>query len=135
MINNMLLLSLKTSGFIKTTSIKNKNKQNLRTHEITHLLNEAIVFSRGELSVHDYDAIPVGSRGLWLTIGPFILLLGTVGNTMTIIVMSEKNLRKTAFGMYLIAISITDLIFIWIGLSRYFIKNYFNVSRFRIVYK
>ncbi|XP_067948132.1 type-1 angiotensin II receptor-like isoform X2 [Watersipora subatra] len=66
------------------------------------------------------------SRDLWIYTSPFVLLLGTIGNILIIILMSAKKLRKTSFGLYLIAIACMDLIFIWVGLTRHFIKNAFN---------
>ena len=43
-------------------------------------------------------------------------------------------MRKTAFGLYLIAMAIVDFITIWAGLTRHFIKNYYNVSEYTHIY-
>lgn len=57
-----------------------------------------------------------------------LLIFGTVGNSLIILVMSQRQLRKTAFGCYLIAIAVNDTVCVWVGLSRHLLKNLILVS-------
>lgn len=59
---------------------------------------------------------------------PLVLLFGTIGNASIILVMCQKSSRRTAFGHYLMAIAVCDLIAIWVALVRHFVKSAFHVS-------
>ena len=48
-----------------------------------------------------------------------ILLIGTVGNIMSLIVLSRKKLRQKNIGVYLIALCVSDLLVLYIALFAY----------------
>ncbi|XP_005093128.1 probable G-protein coupled receptor 139 [Aplysia californica] len=63
------------------------------------------------------------SKYLWMTVSPVLLVVGTVGNVLSIIVMSRRNLRGSQASVYLIALSLTDIVVLYTGLLRHFLRS------------
>ena len=59
---------------------------------------------------------------------PLILILGTVGNILSILVMLRKSLRMSTTSLYLTVLAITDLILLYVGLLREWIHHYFLIE-------
>ena len=57
---------------------------------------------------------------------PVLLVAGTIGNLLSVIVFSRKNMRKSTTNIYLLALSIADLIFLYASLTREWIVYAFN---------
>ncbi|GFS16703.1 growth hormone secretagogue receptor type 1-like [Elysia marginata] len=68
------------------------------------------------------------NRYLWLIVSPILLVIGSVGNVMSIAVMSRSNMRTSQASVYLIALSLADLVVLYTGLIRYFIKEVSGVD-------
>ena len=48
------------------------------------------------------------SRKLWMFVGPAIILVGTVGNVLTLFTITNRRIRKNSFDVYLGALAIAD---------------------------
>ncbi|XP_013391167.1 FMRFamide receptor [Lingula anatina] len=59
---------------------------------------------------------------------PTLLILGTIGNICSLLVMTRPAMRSTAMGIYLSALALSDLLVIWVGLIRHILKAYNNVD-------
>ncbi|KAI8777687.1 growth hormone secretagogue receptor type 1, partial [Biomphalaria glabrata] len=56
-------------------------------------------------------------------LSPILLTLGTVGNIMTIVVWSRRDMRSSQATVYLIALSVADILVLNAGLLRHFIRE------------
>ncbi|CAC5426386.1 unnamed protein product [Mytilus coruscus] len=65
---------------------------------------------------------------LWKIFPPILLLLGTVGNVLSILVLRRPTIRKSVCSIYLVVLAITDLLVLYTGLLRQWILNTFNVD-------
>ena len=62
-------------------------------------------------------------RKIWTISSPILLVFGTVGNTLSIITFSRKELRKNTSALYFIVLAIADLLSLYLGLLRYYIRE------------
>lgn len=65
---------------------------------------------------------------IWKTVPPILLVLGTLGNVLTIIVLMRGRSRSSSTGMYLIALALSDLLVLWAGLLRQWIIHMFDMD-------
>ena len=68
------------------------------------------------------------ARLLWIIGSPVIFLMGTIGNSLSIIILSRKTMRKMTSSFYLVLLAISDLLMINVGLVRYFIMACFKLD-------
>jgi hypothetical protein len=61
----------------------------------------------------DYESV---EYHIWTIFPPILLVLGTVGNSLTIIIYLRTPLRKTALSVYAITLAVSDTIALYIGL-------------------
>ncbi|XP_076465414.1 cysteinyl leukotriene receptor 1-like [Babylonia areolata] len=62
---------------------------------------------------------------LW-RITPLFLVVGTLGNVMSVVVMSRKNMRRSNAAIYLIVMAVVDLVVLYTGLLRHWIFHEFG---------
>jgi hypothetical protein len=55
---------------------------------------------------------------LWIAVSPILLLLGIVGNAMSVVVLSRKEMMKATTTVYLITLSCVDTLVLYTGLLR-----------------
>lgn len=58
------------------------------------------------------------SDGVWTYGSPFILVVGTVGNILSFLVMNRPRLRPTTFSIYLRTTAVCDTTYLWLGLAQ-----------------
>jgi len=63
---------------------------------------------------------------IWQIMCPVLLILGTFGNVLSIIVLARPRFRRWASTVYLIGLSIADLCVLYIGLLRQWFRYTFN---------
>ncbi|RUS78443.1 hypothetical protein EGW08_013789, partial [Elysia chlorotica] len=63
------------------------------------------------------------NRYLGLIVAPILLVVGSLGNLLSIAVMSRSSMRASQASVYLIALSLADLMVLYTGLLRLFIKE------------
>ncbi|XP_067681352.1 galanin receptor 2a-like [Haliotis asinina] len=65
---------------------------------------------------------------LWQIISPILILVGTVGNLLSIVVLTRKGMRKSNVSKYLTCLAVADLAVIYTGLLSAWIKHMFDVT-------
>ncbi|XP_013405524.1 uncharacterized protein LOC106170276 [Lingula anatina] len=62
----------------------------------------------------------------WLnkTVPPILLIIGTLGNILSYLVLRRPFMRRTWIGFFLRALAVTDTFALWLGLSRHMIRVY-----------
>ncbi len=63
------------------------------------------------------------AAALWLYVSPIIIIVGILGNFMSVIVMSLKQLRGSVTSLFLMVLSITDTLVLLSGLLRQWILS------------
>ncbi|CAH1797431.1 unnamed protein product [Owenia fusiformis] len=61
------------------------------------------------------------AEGLWVYCAPLIIILGTIGNTLALIILTRKNMRKSTSSVYLSVLAVVDTMALYTGLLRYWI--------------
>ena len=78
----------------------------------------------------DYDVINtllVIQKSLYQFGGPILVILGTVSCTLSLIVFTKKNLRKSPCSLYFAAMSISNLILIYISVLITILQYGYNI--------
>lgn len=65
---------------------------------------------------------------LWKIIPPFLILFGTTGNIITIIVLKQKRLRTSPTSIFLATLAMSDILALVTGLLRQWITYTFDVD-------
>ena len=65
---------------------------------------------------------------MWRVYPPILLVVGSLGNSMSIAVLSRKGMRRSNAAVYLIVLSVVDLLVLYTGLLRQWIRYYFNTD-------
>lgn len=78
-------------------------------------------------SPSSYQEFQAGAS-LWKICSPIMIILGTIGNIFCIVILLRKNLRRHTTVVYLVALSLNDLIVLYTGLMRQWIKITFDVD-------
>ena len=66
------------------------------------------------------------AQNLWKTAPLVLIAFGTVGNMVSVSVLMRKKLRTTSSSIYLIALTVTDLLILYFGLFRRWMMNYLD---------
>ena len=76
----------------------------------------------------EYETFPAYKAGIliWKTVPPILLVFGTCGNVLSIVVLTGKSIRKSTTGLYLIVLTISDLAVLYTGLLRQWIIHLFE---------
>ncbi|XP_060576933.1 C-C chemokine receptor type 1-like [Ruditapes philippinarum] len=65
---------------------------------------------------------------IWKIFPPVMIVLGTVGNSLSIIVLTRKSIRSSTTAVYLTVLAFSDLIVLYAGLLRQWIIYLFDVD-------
>lgn len=87
-------------------------------------LEDLIFILDDDTSYIEYE---IGVR-LWKYIPPFLLVFGTVGSILSIIVLQRPNLRKSVCTIYFSALAVSDLLVLYTGLLRQWIFTTSNTD-------
>ncbi len=60
-------------------------------------------------------------RNLWAYGSPVLIIIGTVGNLLSAVVMLRQNLRKCTTSLYLLVLAVVDTLVLYTGLLRHWI--------------
>ena len=80
-----------------------------------------------DIDVGDFTANKIG-HFIWVYVSPLLLLVGVVGNTLSVLVLLRKALRSSTTMFYLIFLSVGDILTLYTGLLRYWISNAFDID-------
>ncbi|XP_046381339.1 neuromedin-U receptor 2-like [Haliotis rufescens] len=65
---------------------------------------------------------------MWQIFPPILLVFGTVGNVLSIVVLTKKTMRKSSVSIYLTCLAVADLLALYSGLLRQWIIYTFKVD-------
>ncbi len=65
---------------------------------------------------------------LWKIGPPLLLVVGTVGNTLSGMVMLRKSLRSTVTGFFLLILAVEDTATLWVGLLRHYLLRVHGIN-------
>ncbi|KAK7116866.1 hypothetical protein V1264_002472 [Littorina saxatilis] len=80
--------------------------------------------STSDLAYMDY--LNRTSLKLWYVCPPILLVVGTLGNGMSIAVLSRKAMRRSNAAIYLIVLSVVDILVLYTGLLRQWLRFYYD---------
>lgn len=63
---------------------------------------------------------------VWQIVSPILIIFGTVGNVLSIIVLSSRKFNRWSSSVYLLGLAVADLCALYIGLMRQWIKYSFD---------
>ncbi|XP_045210919.1 thyrotropin-releasing hormone receptor-like [Mercenaria mercenaria] len=63
---------------------------------------------------------------IWQIVSPVLIIFGTVGNVLSIIVLSKRKFNRWASTVYLLGLAVADLFALYVGLMRQWIKYLFD---------
>ena len=68
----------------------------------------------------EYESYPAYKAGIliWKTVPPILLIFGTCGNILSIVILTGKSIRKSTTALYLICLTFSDLAVLYTGLLR-----------------
>ena len=96
---------------------------------------ESMAYLRG--SVHLEDLLPFKrfetpqeevADTIWKVSSPIVMTLGTIGNTLAIVVLSKKKMRRMPSSLFLIVLAVSDLLMLYLGLLRHCIRVFNEVD-------
>ena len=65
---------------------------------------------------------------MWLVMSPILLVIGTVGNILSICVLLRKHMRKYSVSVYLVGVACADLGVLYIGLLREWLMHLIEID-------
>ncbi|XP_052780570.1 tachykinin-like peptides receptor 99D [Mya arenaria] len=65
---------------------------------------------------------------LWQIVSPFLILVGTFGNVLSIAILNQKRFQKQPSTTLLLGLSVADLCMLYVGLLRQWVKYVFAVD-------
>ena len=65
---------------------------------------------------------------IWKIASPVLLVFGTAGNLLTVIVLMQRRNRHSATSLYLTALALSDLLVLWTGLLRRWLIYLFAID-------
>lgn len=79
------------------------------------------------MSVTDYTEYYV-ALAFWKYMSPILIAMGTLGNIMSMVVLSRKSMRNMSGAVYLIVLSLADIAVLYTGLLRQWMNYYFDID-------
>ena len=76
----------------------------------------------------EYENYPAfkASILIWKTVPPILLIFGTCGNVLSIVILTGKSIRKSTTALYLIFLTFSDLAVLYTGLLRQWVIYLFE---------
>ena len=89
--------------------------------------NETATVKSGTANFEFIDIyFSMSAAKIWIYGSPPILILGTVGNILSILVMNARSLRASTTSLYLTALAICDLVLLYISLFPIWLQQQFS---------
>ncbi|CAH1784328.1 unnamed protein product, partial [Owenia fusiformis] len=66
-------------------------------------------------------------RLLWTYAGPILLILGIIGNILSIIILLRKSLRRLSWSLYLVTLAISDILVLCTTTFDYWMRMWKNI--------
>ncbi|CAH1796257.1 unnamed protein product [Owenia fusiformis] len=68
------------------------------------------------------------AKELWTYCAPLIIIVGTIGNTLSFIILTRKNMRKSTSSIYLSVLAVVDSTVLYTGLLRHWIRHISDID-------
>ena len=68
------------------------------------------------------------AKDIWIIGSPLLLILGTIGNVLSAVVMLRPGLRKLTTTLYLLALAVVDTLVLYTGLLRSWILHLYGID-------
>ena len=68
------------------------------------------------------------TQKLWNVCPPILLVLGTLGNGLSVAVLSHKAMKQSNASIYLIVLSVVDVFALYVGLLRQWLRFGFSID-------
>ena len=65
---------------------------------------------------------------IWRTIPPVLICCGTVGSVLSLIVLTQKSMKRSPMTSYLTLLAVMDILVLYTGLLRHWIKYFFRLD-------
>ena len=65
---------------------------------------------------------------IWKVVPPMLILLGTIGNILSILVLTRRSLRKSTTSLFLTVLACSDLLVLYSGLLRQWVLYVFETD-------
>lgn len=102
-----------------------RSQDNFVDHELEELNTTSNEYTNK--AIEDFDQYVIGNY-IWIYVSPILLIVGTVGNLLSIAVLLRKRMRRSTTMFYLTCLSFADLFTLYTGLLRYWIRRAFDVD-------
>ncbi|KAK3087502.1 hypothetical protein FSP39_006710 [Pinctada imbricata] len=96
---------------------------NLSTLEILDFQN---LSQKSEAEALVSDTLYNTTQYIWTIVSPILILVGTVSNVLSIIVLTRKRLIRNNTMFYLAVLSVTNICALYVGLLRYWMRYAFG---------
>ena len=60
---------------------------------------------------------------IWKSVPPFLIAFGTVGNCLSVIVLTRRSIRKSTTALFLTCLTVADLLVLYTGILRQWLIN------------
>ncbi|XP_067668496.1 cysteinyl leukotriene receptor 1-like [Haliotis asinina] len=88
-------------------------------------LSGPMAMNISELTYEDFPEYQAGVF-MWKAISPLLILVGTIGSLLSVIVLCRKRMRSSTTMFYLAVLAVTDVFVLYTGLLRYWINYTFG---------
>lgn len=68
----------------------------------------------------------LAAEWIWVYVSPVLIFVGTIANILSIVVLLRRRMRSSTTMFYLTVLSFGDILVLYTGLLRYWIKSAFN---------
>lgn len=68
------------------------------------------------------------AKRIWSTVPVALLVIGTLGNLLNIVILSRREMRKSSTSVYLLCLAVSDLTFLWLGMAPRMLLYGYNVD-------
>ena len=75
----------------------------------------------------DYTEYIIAEK-IWIIVSPILIVVGTVTNVLSIVVLARKRMRSSTTMFYLLVLAIGDIMVLCTGLMRYWLKYALDVD-------
>ncbi|XP_052770817.1 FMRFamide receptor-like [Mya arenaria] len=82
------------------------------------------------MSENDYSHYEIYTAGnlIWKVVPPILIIFGTVGNSLSIIVLTRKSIRTSTTALFLTVLAFSDLLVLYTGLLRQWLIYLFKTD-------
>lgn len=123
---NINLTKYKLSSYTDTAKQGNASLT-LRKNIILAMFSNTSFSNTSSASLWDFPDYQT-AVGFWKYLSPVLLVIGALGNTASIAILTRRSFRKSTCMFYLTVLSVADLLVLYTGLLRFWIRSAFSVD-------